>query len=604
MNLLTFSSQFVFSLPQRSFLQRFTSLARTFVVGVLLCLFFSLVQAQQPASGATQDTNAAGKVLMAIGETKVTRQGQTSALTKGATVEAGDLVTTGVASNLQLRMIDGAVLALRAQTEFKIDQYKFNGKEDGSEKAVLSLVKGGVRAVTGAIGHQNQDNLQVNAVVATVGIRGTGFNLTYCQNDCLNTDKTIAKEGLYAGVFEGKITLKNQAASDVLGVNQYYYVADQNTAPKKLLQPPNFLPDPLAGKKAASRKSTNASIPTLASVVTPPAQPAADTKVSPPTTSLPNVGQIVVTVPDAVASNGGTTPLVPTNLYNLPSIGDGKAPSSAASYAFYMQKAETWPGGPIGPDGLAPHNSSADSNPPAGPLAPNGISVTTGGSGTTAYVTKMSLNSPPYVVVGTTLPVTYSIGTAQQMEGGNFNGIISWGRWANGDVQQIAGYNQGQSFYLPADSGFHYIVGDLTSPANMSLLSANHSVLTFALLGATTPTAIATTPGTWVVTGGTLTANFASPSISGNLGLYATQAAGSGTYNMAFSGGLSPSASSHTVNTTVTKVSGTLGTCSGSCNGNGNVSFYGNATPAQAAGLSYNFSTGTNLMQGVAVFKR
>ncbi len=582
-------------------------LIRAFVAGMLfsVCLTQAYAQTPQPpaAAGAAQDANAAGKVLMAIGEVKVTRQGVTSALTKGATIESGDLVVTGIASNLQLRMIDGAVIALRSQTEFKIDQYKFNGKEDGTEKAVLSLVKGGVRAVTGAIGHQNQDNLQVNAVVATVGIRGTGFNLTYCQNECLNTDKTVAKEGLYAGVFEGKISLKNQAASDVLGVNQYYYVADQNTAPKKLLQPPNFLPDPLAGKKAASRKS-GGSIPTLATVVTPPPEPGADTKVSPPTSSLPNVGSLVVTVPNVVVSNSGATPLAPSNLYNLPSIGDGQAPSSAASYAFYMQKAETWPGGPVGPDGLPPHNNSADSNPPAGPKAPNGISVTTGGSGTTTYVTKMALSSPPYVVVGTTLPVVYAIGTAQQLEGGNSGGIVSWGRWANGDVQQIAAYNQGQSFYIPADSGFHYIVGDLTSPANMNLLSANHSVLNFALLGATTPTSIVSSPGTWVVTGGNLTANFASPSISGNLSMYASQAAGSGTYNMAFNGGLSPSAPSNNVSTSVTRLTGTLSTCSAGCNGTGNVSFYGNATPAANAGLSYNFSTGANLMQGVAVFKR
>ncbi len=569
-----------------------------------LCSVQVLAQAQQPAQPAVQDANAAGKVLMAIGETKVTRQGQTTALLKGATVEPGDLVTTGVASNIQLRMIDGAVIALRAQTEFKIDQYTFNGKEDGSEKAVLSLVKGGVRAVTGAIGHQNQDNLQVNAVVATVGIRGTGFNLTYCQNDCLNTDKSVAKQGLYAGVFEGKITLKNQVASDVLGVNEYFYVADKTTAPKKLLQPPNFLPDPLAGKKAASRRSTG-SVPTLTTTVNTPAQPGADTQVSVASSSMPNVGQIVVTVPNAAVNNGSSIPLIaPSDIYNLPAMGDGKAPTSASNYAFYMQKAETWPQGPVGQDGLVPHNNSADSNPPAGPTAPNGVAVTTSGSGTGTYVSKLSLSSPPYVVVNTTLPVTYAIGTAQQVEGGNFGGVISWGRWANGDVQQIAGYNQGQSFNIPADSGFHFIVGDLTNPANMKLLAANNSILNFTLLGATTPTAITSSPATWLVTGGSLTANFASPSISGNLGLYSSQSAGSATYNMAFNGGLSASAPSNNVNTSVTKVSGSLTTCSAGCNGTGNVSFYGNATPAQAAGLSYNFSTGNNLMQGIAVFKR
>ena len=136
---------------------------------------------------------------------------QHDAVAKGAVVEPGDLISTGVSSNAQVRMIDGAVIALRAQSEFRIDEYNFNGKEDGTEKATMSLLKGGVRAVTGVIGHQNQDNLKVNAVVATVGIRGTGFNLNYCLGNCQNIDRSLAKDGLYAGVFEGTISLRNEA---------------------------------------------------------------------------------------------------------------------------------------------------------------------------------------------------------------------------------------------------------------------------------------------------------------------------------------------------------------------------------------------------------
>ena len=126
-------------------------------------------------------------------------------------------------------------------------------KEDGTEKATMSLLKGGIRAVTGVIGHQNQDNLKINAVVATIGIRGTGFNLNYCLGNCQNIDRSLAKDGLYAGVFEGKISLRNEAATDIVGTNQFYYVADRNTPPTKLLQPPNFLPDPLTAAVVLTR---------------------------------------------------------------------------------------------------------------------------------------------------------------------------------------------------------------------------------------------------------------------------------------------------------------------------------------------------------------
>ena len=79
---------------------------------------------------------------------------------------------------------------------------------------------------------------------------------------------------------------------------------------------------------------------------------------------------------------------------------------------------------------------------------------------------------------------------------------------------------------------------------------------------------------------------------------------------MTFSGGLSPSAASNTISTNVMKTAGSLNLCAAGCAGSGNITFYGggavipSSTPAQAAGMSYNFNTGNNVVQGVAVFKR
>lgn len=575
------------------------------LLSLLSCSMLTSVSAQPAtalaASGAAQ-TNEAGRVLMSIGDVKISRQGQVIPAVRGTIVESGDAVTTGVASNVQFRMIDGAVIALRAQTEFKIDQYSYNGKEDGSEKAMLSLVKGGVRAVTGAIGHENKDNLQVNAVVATIGIRGTGFNLNYCQDSCFNPDKSPAKDGLYAGVFEGKITVKNASSEGVLGVNQFFYVANQNSSPVRLLQPPSFLPDPLAGQKSAPR-GKKGSIPKLSVAVDAPAGTPANEEVPLATSSIPTIGPIVITVPPYLGA-ATTNPFAPAFVFNLPSQGDGVAPATSAGFAYYLQKAETWPQGPVGADGLPPHNVFSDSNPRSGPASPNGMAIVTAGSGLNTYVNKISLSNPPYVITGTNTPLIYSMGTARQMEGGNYSGVVSWGRWADGNVQQIASYNNAQSFYIPANSGFHYIVGEWTTAANLNSLSVNGSVLNFNLIGGTTPTAVLTTLGTWLVTSGNITANFASPSITGNLGLYNNQTSGYAFYNMAFAGGLSTSTPSNNVTGTVSKLSGSSTLCAAGCPAAGNVVFYGNATPAQAAGFSYNFSTGSNVVQGVAAFKR
>jgi hypothetical protein len=558
----------------------------------------------------------AGKVLMAIGDVKVTRGAQTQPLAKGASVQSGDSVITGIASNAQLRMSDGAVIALRAQTEFKIDQYNFNGKSDGSEKANLSLVKGGVRAVTGAIGRENKDNLQVNAVVATVGIRGTGFNINICEGNCFKPDKTPVKDGLYAGVFEGKIVVKNDVSVEAVGVNQYLYVADKDTKPQFILAPPNFLPDPLTGQKSAKSKGKGEAatdIPSLAVAVNAPSEPA-DSQVSTPSSPLPSVMGVTTSIPPASSSDG--SPFTPSVTYNSSALGDGMSVQSSAGFAYYLQKAETNPSVNDPADGLPirsilPSSNPLCQSPSCDPSTvgtqQNKMQALTTGSGIATSVYQVNLQSPPYYVDGTTIPVNYAIqpgvaGSATQQEGGNYQSIVSWGRWANGNVLQIGGYNAGQPVAIPAGNGFHYIVGERTRPAN---LGTNQATINFVLLGATTPTPVGANLGSWSVTSGNLVANFASAQISGNLGLYNTQPAGYGVYNMSFSGSsMSPTNASNTVATNVVKTAGTLGACAGGCAGSGNVTFYGNNPGPQAAGLAYNFNTGGNVVQGTAVFKK
>ena len=549
-----------------------------------LTILSSHAYAQAPAE--------AGKVLMAIGDVKVSRGGQMIPLAKGASVQAGDGVITGIASNAQLRMSDGAVIALRAQTEFKINEYNFNGKADGSEKANVSLVKGGVRAVTGVIGRENKDNLQINAVVATVGIRGTGFNINVCEANCFNPDKTPVKDGLYAGVFEGKIVVKNQASTEAVGVNQYLYVADKDTKPQFILAPPNFLPDPLTGQKSAKprgRSEASTEIPSLATPVNAPSQPA-DAVVSIPSSPLTTLSGIVIAPPPALAS--GSSPFTPTTIYNILNAGDGSnaphvIPPLVSSYV--LQKAEVW-AGQIGSDGLPIHS-----------ITPGSVaSFQTTTNGTQVSQITGAFATPNIPGPGTTNPTVYAIQAgAQQMENGTWGGVVAWGRWANGDVL-VGGYYNGQPINYAANSGFAYIVGDPTTVLN---LNAIHSTLNFTLIGASTPVPVSNPQGTWAVTSGALTANFANASINGNLGLYTNQPTGYGTYNMTFNGSISPASPLNSVSTLVSKVSGSLGTCAAGCAGTGNVGFYGNPTPV-AAGLSYNFNTGSNVVQGVAVFKR
>lgn len=197
-----------------------------------------------------------GRVLVAVGDTSALRDGAVVRLTRGAEVQTGDTLRVGEASNMQVRFTDEGITALRSNSEFRIDDYKFEEKTNIG-KSFFSLVKGGMRAITGLIGRYNRDNYAVKAATATIGIRGTHFVLAQCAGDCFNKDGSQADDGLFGGVTDGRIAVTNQAGEKEFGKNEFFHVPSANALPKPLLAPPSFLRDQLEGRaKARKGKST------------------------------------------------------------------------------------------------------------------------------------------------------------------------------------------------------------------------------------------------------------------------------------------------------------------------------------------------------------
>jgi hypothetical protein len=134
--------------------------------GLLLALISTAFAGQAQA--------AAGRVEFAIGPATVLgADGRTRPAGRGTELDTGDVVRTNN-GRVQMRMTDGAFISLQPNTEFGIKDYKFEGKTDGSESALYSLLKGAMRTVTGLIGRVNRNKYQVATPTATVGIRGTG----------------------------------------------------------------------------------------------------------------------------------------------------------------------------------------------------------------------------------------------------------------------------------------------------------------------------------------------------------------------------------------------------------------------------------------------
>ncbi len=172
----------------------------------------------------------AGRVDFATGAVSaVNAAGVQRPLTKGAEIGTGDTIRTGDGGRAQLRFDDGGMISLQPQTEFRIDNYNHSQKPE-EEKGFFSLIKGGMRTITGLIGKRNRDAYKVTTSVATIGIRGTEYTASFGNGQ------------LHVNTGEGLIEVCNGAGCMLLASGQSGIVAGSSTQPKRTESRPQLPP--------------------------------------------------------------------------------------------------------------------------------------------------------------------------------------------------------------------------------------------------------------------------------------------------------------------------------------------------------------------------
>ncbi|MCX7628601.1 MAG: FecR family protein [Methylophilaceae bacterium] len=182
---------------------------------------------------------AAATVVNLSGTLSVQKpDGTVKILSQKSEVEAGDVLTTEKDTYARLKFSDGGEVTLRPNSRLRIDEYGF--AEDAPEKDsfVFSLVKGGLRTITGLIGKRgNRDAYRLNTATATIGIRGTHYGALWVQGD-----HGALADGLYLDVVSGVINVRNNAGELDYGAGQFGYVGSLNTLPVLLPADPGLPP--------------------------------------------------------------------------------------------------------------------------------------------------------------------------------------------------------------------------------------------------------------------------------------------------------------------------------------------------------------------------
>ncbi len=183
----------------------------------LLCCLAFVSAAAGPAAGepAARVVFASGKPV--IVDTKGTQRPaeRGSDLSGGETLESRDGL-------VQLRFRDGASMSLQPQTQFRVDDYRFRdeaGKASPEDRSFFTLIRGGLRTVTGLIGKENNEQYRMNTAVAVIGIRGTEYA------------GRLDDAGLFLSTFAGVVEVCNDAGCQLVRAGEEVSVPAPNVRP-------------------------------------------------------------------------------------------------------------------------------------------------------------------------------------------------------------------------------------------------------------------------------------------------------------------------------------------------------------------------------------
>lgn len=203
---------------------------RPSAASLLLSLLAAFAADAAFAAGPGEITHLSGAVIARRAD------GQSRILSVRSDVQEGDLLATTENSYARIKWNDGGEVVLRPNTQLKIDVYKYEESRPQADNVVMSLIKGGLRSVTGLLGRRNPSVFRMVTPSATIGIRGTHFGALLCteKRDCENIPSPTGRglaEGLYVDVSDGEVFVSNERGTLALRVGEFGFVASSLVPP-------------------------------------------------------------------------------------------------------------------------------------------------------------------------------------------------------------------------------------------------------------------------------------------------------------------------------------------------------------------------------------
>ena len=154
-------------------------MGRSMAVSRWLSTVSSLVLAAFFASDGASAQNASKIGVASAVKNRVEGSSGNRVLAAGSSVFAREVVRTGDESTAQLLFLDETSLSIGPQSEVTLDRFVFDPNR-GAGNVVINATRGAFRFVSGS---QQPSSYQIRTPVATIGVRGTVFDLYLARNN-------------------------------------------------------------------------------------------------------------------------------------------------------------------------------------------------------------------------------------------------------------------------------------------------------------------------------------------------------------------------------------------------------------------------------------
>lgn len=172
------------------------------------------------ASFSAHASQQAGQILFARGVVSIIDANESARGARvGNPVFEGERIVTGRNSVVQVHLSDGSMLGLRGNSDYLIETQRYEpeaAETEEEEESVYEqagqLFSGWMRMVTGAIGKSNPSNVRQSTSVATIGIRGTVYQVIHVPPEGL-AGYPDTQPGTYLMLEEGEIVVTGEGGS-------------------------------------------------------------------------------------------------------------------------------------------------------------------------------------------------------------------------------------------------------------------------------------------------------------------------------------------------------------------------------------------------------